>query len=223
MGRTADVPAGPRGAGSPVMGEFLSENPLVLLIGAAEVAFWVFLVAGLVARYLLRAPRASAVLLLCVPLLDVVLVVASLADVASGSPPGPVHGLAAVYLGVTVAFGHSMIRWADVRFAHRFADGPAPVRAPRGGVARMRHEWREFAKMALAAAIAGVVLVLVAVVAGSGIPAPSSWPGDPMWSWASRLGLVGGIWFVVGPLWATVFPSSDDDTSTVGSRGGHGH
>ena len=188
------------------MGEFLSENPLVLLIGAAEVAFWLFLAAGLVARYLLRMPRASTVLLLCVPLLDVVLIVASLADVASGSPPGPVHGLAAVYLGITVAFGHSLIRWADVRFAHRFAGGPAPVRPPRGGPERTRREWREIAKLLVAAAIAGAVMLLVTLVAGSRMPVLSAWPEDPLWSWAARLGLVGGIWFVAGPLWATVFP-----------------
>ncbi|MBW0105065.1 hypothetical protein [Pseudonocardia sp. KRD291] len=197
------------------MGEFLSENPLALLIGAAEVAFWVFLAGGLVARYLLRMPRASAVLLLCVPLLDVVLIVASMADVASGSPPGPVHGLAAVYLGVTVAFGHSLIRWADVRFAHRFAGGPAPVRPPRGGPARMRHEWREFARLVLAAAVAAVVMLLLTLVAGATVPVPTSWPHDPMWSWAARLGLVGGIWFVVGPLWATVFPSADAERTDV--------
>ncbi|MDN5913870.1 MAG: hypothetical protein L0I76_01910 [Pseudonocardia sp.] len=200
--------------GSTAMGEFLSQNPLVLLIGAAEVAFWVFLVGGLVTRYLMRMPRASALLLLCVPLLDVVLIVASLADVASGSPPGPVHGLAAVYLGITVAFGHSLIRWADVRFAHRFAGGPAPVRPPRGGPGRTRHEWREFSKLVAAAAIAGAVLVLIALVAGKPIPAPSTWPGDPMWSWASRVGVVGGIWFVVGPLWATVFGSREPEQAS---------
>ena len=37
------------------MGDYLSQNPLLLLIGGAEVAFWVFLVAGLAARYLLCA------------------------------------------------------------------------------------------------------------------------------------------------------------------------
>ncbi|RZT88663.1 hypothetical protein EV383_5607 [Pseudonocardia sediminis] len=198
------------------MGAFLSENPLVLLIGAAEVAFWVFLVAGLAARYLLRKPRTSAGLLLCVPLVDLVLIVASLADVAGGSPPGPVHGLAAVYLGVTVAFGHSLIRWADVRFAHRFAGGPAPVRPPRGGAARTRREWREFGKLVLAAAIAGVVMLLVTVVAGSPIPAPSAWLDDPMWSWAARVGMVGAIWFAVGPLWATVFPGRDEEPARAG-------
>ena len=190
------------------MGDYLSQNPLLLLIGGAEVAFWVFLVAGLAARYLLRRRRLSSGLLLCVPLVDVVLVVASLADVGSGSPPGPVHGLAAVYLGITVAFGHSMVRWADVRFAHRFAGGPPPPAKP-SGRARIRHEWREFAKLVLAAVITLVVLAAVALVAGNPVPAPAAWLSDPLWSWAGRLGVVGAIWFVAGPLWVTVFPGHD--------------
>jgi hypothetical protein len=131
------------------MGDFLSENPLVLLVGACEVGFWVLLTAGLAARYLLRARRLSTVLLLLVPVLDVALVSASLVDVAAGSPPGLTHGLAAVYLGGTVAFGHSMIRWADARFAHRFAGGPPPPRPPRYGAAKVAYEWREWGKIPL--------------------------------------------------------------------------
>jgi hypothetical protein len=111
------------------MGDFLSENPLVLLIGACEVGFWVLLGAGLVARYLLRARRVSTVLLVLVPVLDVVLVTASLVDVAAGSPPALTHGLAAVYLGFTVAFGHTMIRWVDRRVRAPVRRWPAAAEA----------------------------------------------------------------------------------------------
>lgn len=194
------------------------EDPLVLLIGAAEVAFWVFLLAGLAARYLLRARRLSTALLLCVPLVDVVLVVASVADVASGSPPGPVHGIAALYLGFTVAFGHAMVRWADVRFAHRFAGGPSPERKPRGGPSRTRYEWREFAKMALAWVIAVGVTVVLAAVGGTGVPAPLQWLGDPLWSWPARATIAAAIWFAVGPLWATLWPGVDDREPAVTRR-----
>ncbi|MGI9001195.1 MAG: hypothetical protein ACR2GH_05970 [Pseudonocardia sp.] len=135
------------------MGDFLSENPLVLLIGACEVGFWVLAGAGLAARYLLRARRMSTVLLLAVPVVDIVLVTASVLDVARVSPPGLSHGLAAVYLGFTVAFGHSMVRWADSRFAHRFAGGPPPPRPPRYGAAKVAHEWREWGKAALGWAV----------------------------------------------------------------------
>jgi hypothetical protein len=188
------------------MTAFVSDNPFVLVIGAAEVAFWLLLGAGLVARYLLRAPRLSTVLLVLVPVVDVVLVSASLADVARGSPPGSAHGLAAVYLGFTVAFGHSVIRWADRRFAHRFAGEPPPRPAPRYGAAKVAYEWREWGKAVLAWCIALGVLCLTAVVAGTGIPAPADWVADPSWSWAARLVPALLIWFVGWPLWTTIAP-----------------
>ena len=188
------------------MEAFLSENPLVLLIGACEVGFWVLLAAGLAARYLLRARPLSTVLLLLVPILDLVLVAASLLDVAGGSAPRLTHGLAAVYLGFTVAFGHSMITWADARFAHRFAGGPAPVRPPRYGAAKVAYEWREWGKAALAWAIAMAVMVVTSVVAGTGVPMPNEWASDPMWTWGLRISVVLAIWFVGWPLWTMIDP-----------------
>lgn len=166
------------------MTDFLAQNPLVLLIGACEVFFWVFLLGGLATRYVFRARRLSTVLPVSVPVLDVVLVCASLLDVAGGSPPGLAHGLAAVYLGFTVAFGHSVIRWADGRFAHRFAGGPPPPRPPRYGTRKVLHEWKEWGKLALGWGIALAVMTVTALVAGTGIPAPTAWTADPMWSWA---------------------------------------
>lgn len=179
---------------------------IVVLIAACEVGFWVLLGAGLVARYLLRLRRASTVVLLCVPVLDVVLVSASLVDVATGSPPSFTHGLAAAYLGFTVAFGHATIRWVDVRFAHRFAGGPAPVKPPKYGVERVIREWREWGKMALASMVAAVVVLVTALVAGTGIPAPGAWAADPLWNWPLRLGVITAIWFAAGPLWVTIAP-----------------
>ena len=187
------------------MSELLA-NPLVWLIGASEVGFWVLLGAGLVARYLLRLRRVSTVLLLLVPVLDVVLIAASLADVASGSPPGQVHGLAAVYLGATVAFGHSTISWADRWVAHRFAGGPPSSRKPTYGAERVAYEWREWAKMALLLGIAVAVMLLTTAVAGRGVPPPQQWFTDPMWNWAARAGVVALIWLVFWPVWVTVAP-----------------
>ncbi|WP_226361718.1 hypothetical protein [Pseudonocardia sp. ICBG1142] len=192
------------------MGESLFAEPLLWLIVGAEIGFWVFLLAGLGARYVLRRRGLGAVLLLGVPLMDLVLVTASTVDLATGGEPSRVHGLAALYLGITVAFGHSLVRWADVRFAHRFAGGPAPVRPPRGGAARMRYEWREYGKVVAAWVITAAVLVLLSVVGGRAVPVPGAWSGDPMWSWLATASLIAGIWFVAGPLWATVFPGTDD-------------
>lgn len=50
-----------------------------------------------------------------------------------------------------MAFGHRMVRWVDQRFAHRLAGGPPPLKPPKGGPERVRHEWREFGRAVLAA------------------------------------------------------------------------
>ncbi len=59
-------------------------------------------------------------------------------DLARGATAGFGHGLAAAYLGFSVAFGHGLIRRADERFAHRFAGGTAPAPRPRHGRVRLR-------------------------------------------------------------------------------------
>src|SRR5919107_2656788 len=127
---------------------------LIAIIVACEIGFWVVLGAGLVARYLLGRRRLGGVLLALVPFVDLILLVATVIDLSGGATAGFTHGLAAAYLGVSVAFGPSMVRWADERFAHRFAGGPPPWRPPRGGRARTRYEWREWGLAVLAWAVA---------------------------------------------------------------------
>jgi hypothetical protein len=121
------------------------------VIIACEIGFWVVLVAGLVFRYVLRWPRVGAVLLVCVPLVDLVLLVTSALDLRYGGGDASfAHGLAAIYLGVSVAWGHSMVRWADVRFAYRFAGGPPPARPPDAGAEHARRERRQWGRHLLA-------------------------------------------------------------------------
>ena len=72
---------------------------LIVLIVVCEVGFWCFLAAGLIARYVFRLRRISAVLLAGAPVLDLVLLIASVLDLRSGSAAGAAHGLAASYIG----------------------------------------------------------------------------------------------------------------------------
>ena len=143
---------------------------IYVLIVACEVGFWVVLFAGLAARYLLRCPRLGAALLVCVPLVDLVLLGASAIDLRYGGGGASLaHGLAAVYLGVSVAWGHSMVRWADARFAYRFAGGPPPPRPPKTGSDHARRERRQWGRHLLAWAV-GCALLLggVALVGDPG-------------------------------------------------------
>jgi hypothetical protein len=169
-------------------------------IVAAEAGFWVLLAAGLGARYLLRRPRLGAGLLIAVPLVDVFLLAVTVVDLRGGATAGGAHGLAAVYIGVSVAFGHRMVRWADARVAHRFAGGPPPPKAPKHGRARARHEWREFRKAAIAWAIAcGLLLAAIAVVGDASRTEALQW-------WIVRLTGVLAVWSL-WPITYTVWPA----------------
>ena len=113
---------------------------LIGVIVACEIGFWLFLLAGLACRYLLKQQRLSAVLLAMAPAVDLVLLVVSVIDLRGGGTATTAHGLAAVYLGVSVGFGRRLLRWADVRFAHRFAGGAPPHPKPKYGAERAAHE-----------------------------------------------------------------------------------
>ncbi|QKV92532.1 hypothetical protein HUT19_12885 [Streptomyces sp. NA02950] len=131
---------------------------IVALIVACEVGFWVLLAGGLALRYLAKLPKASVAVLLCEPLLELVLFVATVIDLKHGAEPDWKHGLAAVYIGFSVALGHQTITWADARVAHRFFGGPPPVKPPKYGMARAAHEWRTALRWMLAAVIALALL-----------------------------------------------------------------
>ncbi|MFE0699276.1 hypothetical protein [Streptomyces sp. NPDC058872] len=139
---------------------------IVTLIVVCEVGFWALLVAGLTARYLLKAPRTGMALLLCEPLLEVLLLVVTAIDLKNGADPSAKHGLAAVYLGYTVGHGHRTVRWLDGHAAHRLAGGPAPAKPPRYGAARARHEGRVWLGSLLGATVATVLLFLAALYVG---------------------------------------------------------
>ncbi|MFI7339495.1 hypothetical protein ACIBUY_16375 [Streptomyces sp. NPDC050085] len=126
---------------------------VVTLIVICEVAFWVLLAGGLALRYWAKMPRASVAVLLCEPLLEVVLFVVTAIDLKNGAEPDWKHGLAAVYIGYSLALGHYTIQWVDVRVAHRWAGGPPPS-TPKYGVPRAIHEWQIAARWILAALIA---------------------------------------------------------------------
>jgi hypothetical protein len=175
----------------------LVDMVLTVIVGC-EIAFWVVLLAGLVARYPLRRPRLGAVLLACVPLVDLVLLVATVVDLRGGVKANSTHGLAAVYLGFSVAFGASMVRWADVRFAHRFAGGPPPHKVPKRGPQRLRYEWREFGKGMVGWAVACALLWAGVWY----VDAPERTAA--LIAWTYRLTAVMAIWFVFWPLWETL-------------------
>ncbi|OAA29260.1 hypothetical protein UG55_100372 [Frankia sp. EI5c] len=99
---------------------------VAVAIVACEVVFWVLLLAGVATRYGLGWRRRSAVLLACVPLVDVVLLTVTVADLRWGARTADwTHGLSAVYLGFSVVFGPPLVAGVDRWFARRRPPHPA--------------------------------------------------------------------------------------------------
>lgn len=137
---------------------------LLVAIIACEVGFWIAVLGGLLARYPGRRPRLGTALLVAAPLIDVVLLTLVAVDLLGGGTASWHHGLAALYIGISVAYGHRMIAWADVRFAHRFDGGPAPAKLT--GWAYTRACWLDVARTLLAAVIASALVGGLILVVG---------------------------------------------------------
>lgn len=85
---------------------------MLIAIVVCEVAFWVAVLGGLTARYVLRRPRLGAAMLVAAPVVDLVLLTLVAVDLLRGGTASWHHGLAAIYIGASVAYGHRMIAWA---------------------------------------------------------------------------------------------------------------
>ena len=172
---------------------------LYFLIVACEILFWVFLGLGLVLRYIFRLQRLSTFVLYCVPLVDLLLLLFSAIDLYSGAQATFAHGLAAAYVGFTVAFGPPMIASADRWFAHKFADGPEPPKAPEFGWQAVWYELKYWFRCIAAVAI---IYILLGAVYGviddrTQLAALEIWFKLPLFTIA--------VWFIFGPLWSLVF------------------
>jgi hypothetical protein len=170
-------------------------------IVVCEVAFWALLLSGLTARYLLGRVRLGALLLICVPLADVVLLAVTAIDLAGGGRADSTHGLAAFYLGFSVVFGPLFVRDADRRFARRFAGGP-PAASPRARAEdRLAAHWRLWARCLLASGLACGVLGALVLVAGEPERTRALWAGG---GWFAQLGVLCVLWLLLGPVWTGV-------------------
>lgn len=169
---------------------------LYFLIVGCEVAFWLVLILSLAVRYLLQREALSRWLLLSLPLIDVLLLAFTALDLRRGATATFAHGLAAVYVGFTLAFGSVAIRWADAHFAHRFASGPIPAKAPSGGWSAVRFDLALWLRCIVAWIIAlALIEALIAYVANDDAT-------QPLLGWYKHgFGCV-VLWFIFGPVWS---------------------
>ena len=79
-------------------------------------------------------------MLLCEPLLEVVLLVVTALDLKNGAEPDWKHGLAALYIGYTVATATARSSGSTATPPTASAARPPPAEPPRYGTARAQHE-----------------------------------------------------------------------------------
>lgn len=153
---------------------------VVALIIACEVGFWVLLVAGLALRYLAKMPRTGAAVLLMEPVLELVLLIVTAIDLKNGATADWKHGLAALYIGYTVAYGHYTIKWVDSHFLYRFAGGPRPVK--RYGMDYAKHEAKLLLRTVVWVAVSVALLQVAIWYVGEGgdTASLSGWQGTSM-------------------------------------------
>ena len=168
---------------------------LYVLIVACEIGFWLVLLLGLACRYLLRRERLSRALLLCLPLIDVLLLVFTAVDLRQGATATFAHGLAAAYVGFTVAFGAMAVKWADAHFAHRFAAGPVPPRPPSRGWPAVRYEFILWGRCIVACMITMLLIEALIQFVDDGEAT------QPLMAWHKHAFGCIVIWFFFGPVW----------------------
>lgn len=131
---------------------------ITILIILAEVSFWILIIAGLVTRYIFKKEKLSIWLFAATPLIDLMLLLFTVFDLKGGKEATFVHALAAIYIGVSIAFGKQMIEWADVKFQYYFLkidNRPAKL----FGIERGKKELAGFLKHLLAYIIGATVIV----------------------------------------------------------------
>jgi hypothetical protein len=133
-----------------------------LIIGS-EVAFWLAILLGLYVRYYLNKEKLGLIFLALSPLIDLILLVAVSVDMYNGGKATIAHGIAAVYIGTSIAFGKSMITWADRMFLYYIKKtGPKPVK--RYGTDYAAHYIKGWGKHVLAYLIGSAFLVIMIVL-----------------------------------------------------------
>lgn len=132
-------------------------NLIAWTIIACEIGFWVVIIAGLTTRYVLHKQRLGLFFLALTPVIDLVLLTVTAIDLYHGATATFAHSLAAVYLGVSIVFGKSMIRWADDKFKYYIKkEGKKPVR--KTGYAYARHSMKGSLQHVVAYAIGTALL-----------------------------------------------------------------
>lgn len=138
---------------------------IITLIIAAEILFWVFIVLGLVTRYIFHKEKLSMSLLSCTILVDLFLIIATTFNLYQGGTAEIAHGIAAVYISISIVFGKDFITWADEKFKVLYLKQTPPQKIY--GNQYAKQYLKSFFKHIIAFLIAYGLIYLMQVVANN--------------------------------------------------------
>ncbi len=161
-------------------------NFIAWTIVACEIGFWIVIALGLITRYLFKRERLGFFFLALTPVIDLILLIVTATDLYNGAIATQVHAIAAIYLGASIVFGKSMIRWADERFVYYIQkQGPKPLR--KTGLAHARHSMKGTLQHLLAFIIGAALLFAMIYFIDN--PAKSEALSGTLRVWALVLGI----------------------------------
>lgn len=140
---------------------------MIKWIIAAEITFWIAIFTGLFIRYMSKYKKLSICILLLTPLIDFVLVVLTSMDLRNGAKASFAHGIAAVYIGISIAYGKSMLQWADDKFQKIILKNDIK-KYPLYGIEKGLYEMKMWARHLLAFIIGGILLLSMILYVGEG-------------------------------------------------------
>ncbi|MBY0199767.1 hypothetical protein H7U05_21090 [Priestia megaterium] len=142
-------------------------NLIAWMIIACEIAFWIVIVLGLAARYMFKKQKLSFFILALTPVVDFFLLIVTSIDLYGGARATYAHAIAAVYIGISIAFGKSMIQWADERFQYYvMKSGEKPRR--RYGKEYAKHYFKSWLQHLVAYAIGAALLAAMMYIVPNG-------------------------------------------------------
>lgn len=173
-------------------------NFIAWMIVACEIAFWVVIVLGLSLRYIFKKKKLGILFLALTPVIDLLLLIIIGLDLYRGSTATMAHAIAAVYIGVSIGMGKSMIKWADERFRYYVAkEGSKPIKLY--GIEYSMHNLKGWGKHVLSYLIGAVFLVGLIILINDATRTEALLKMMQVWTLALGIDLVITISYFVWP------------------------
>ncbi|WP_163103419.1 hypothetical protein [Peribacillus alkalitolerans] len=131
------------------------------IIVACEISFWMVILLGLTARYLFNLKKVGFIFLALTPIIDLLLIIITSWDLYRGATATFAHGLAAVYIGVSISFGKNMIEWMDERFKYFVLKSTSNKPSKRTGIQFAKHYAKGLVRHILAYLIGSAILLIM--------------------------------------------------------------